>query len=145
MISRWPVLEHHDVTAHDITRDGIITDDALESWLMHARELYIAQNHVLHGLLASGNHLEPSLTAPAGACERLGPAEKVAVSAGIAEVQPESFTLNLRIRPAPADDDIVVNVRAKLRIVSDSGTLVPISAELRDAMISLEHDARHYN
>jgi acyl-CoA thioesterase FadM len=76
---------------------------------------------------------------------RLGPAEKVAVSAGIAEVHAESFTLNLRIRPAPADDDIVVNVRAKLRIVSDSGTVVPISTELRDAMISLEHDARHYN
>jgi acyl-CoA thioesterase FadM len=145
MISRWPVLEHHDVTTHDVTADGIIRDDALEAWLMHARELYIAQNHVLHALLAAGNHLEPSLTAPAGACERIGPAQQVAVSAGVAEVLPQSFTLSLRVRPAPADDDIAVNVRVPIRIVADDGSAVPISAELRDAMIELEHDARHYN
>lgn len=144
MISRWPVLEHHDVTSHDVTPEGIVADDVLESWLMHAREAYIAQNHVLHALLNAGAHLEPSLTAPEGACERIGRASKVAVSAGVAEVLPESFTLNLRVRPVDADD-VAVTVRTPIQIVSDSGEVVPISTELRDAMIELEHDARHYN
>jgi acyl-CoA thioesterase FadM len=145
VISRWPVLEHHAVTSHDVTPDGIIADEALEAWLMHAREAYIAQNHELHAVLNAGAHLEPSLTAPAGACERLGPASKVAVSAGVAEVHPDSFTLSLRVRPAPSDADVSVNVRTQLRIVDGAGTTVPISTELRDAMIALEHDARHYN
>ena len=145
MISRWPVLEHHDVTSHDVTTDGIIADEALEAWLMHAREAYIAQNHVLHAMLTAGAHLEPSLTAPAGACERIGPAKRVAVSAGVAEILLNSFTLSLRIRPAPSDDDVAVNVRVPIRIVSDSGSVVEITTELRDAMIALEQEARHYN
>lgn len=144
MISRWPVLEHHQVTAHDVA-NGVVTEAALAAWAMQAREAYVAQNHALHGALGHGLHLDIELRHLDVARRRIGAPTRVAVSAGVGEVHPDSFTLNTRVRALDTDDEVAVTVPAVIRLVADDGAVAPITKELRDAMTALEREARHHN
>lgn len=144
MISRWPVLQHHQVTTHDMA-DGCISGQALQAWAWSAREYYLTQNHELHGLLGHGLHLDYDIKNVKQACLRIGAPDEVAVSVGVGEVREDSFTLNTRVRALGTKRDIAVTVPTVVRLVNDDGEIQPIDQAVRDAMIVLEHDAQHYN
>jgi acyl-CoA thioesterase FadM len=144
VLERWPVLQHHQVTAHDVKR-GRITRQALEAWAWSARERYLTQNHELHGLLGHGMHLDYEIGDVDDACLRIGAPSQVAVSAGVGAVDDDSFTLNTRVRAIDTKDEIAVTVPTTVRLVTDDGVVQPVTQEMRDAIAALERDAEHYN
>src|SRR5215475_11371125 len=115
MISRWVVLEHHQVTEHDVA-NGFITPQALRAWVLSAREDYLGQNHVLHGIMGHGMHLDYDMQRVDEACLRIGAPTHVAVSAGVGEVHDDSFTLNTRIRALDTDAESAVTVPTVIQI-----------------------------
>lgn len=143
-LRRWPVLEHHAVTDHDVA-DGCVTPEALQAWALSVREDYLSQNHELHRLLGHGLHLDYDLREVADSCLRLGAPARVAVSAGVTEVRPDSFTLTTRIRTLGGNDELAVDVSTTVRLVADDGSVQELDPGVRDAIGALEAGAGHLN
>jgi hypothetical protein len=139
ILSRWPILHEHEVTAADLAGDGLIRSATLDGWITAARTDYFAST----SLAGRDLHLVPRR--PLDPREVLGSPPSVAISVGVAEIHPDSFTLNVRLRPLGSHADRPVTVRYVVTVRRPDGSAQAISTELRDELIALEHSAAHFN
>lgn len=140
IVSRWVVLQHHDIGAEDVVRD-----DAVEQWVTEGRDAYLDQCRELRELQRSGLVLRTRYSAlPTGA--QLGQPTRVTVSAGATEVFPTSFTMAFRLRSYGPADDAVFNLTCAVSLEDPhTGEAQELGAAIRDELIALEHAARHTN
>ncbi len=76
----------------------------------------------------------------------LGGPASVAVSASATEVHPDSFTVAIRIRPLGGARDAPVDLVSVIRLENAvTGGTHPVTGDIRDELISLEHSATHFN
>lgn len=131
-MTRWVVLDDRTVT-------GPITASTLTAWIDAAVDAYLERCPLLQrpGLALS------KTTRALPPAERLGEPDEVAVSASVSEVHPDSFTLSVRIRSA---HDTAVNAKCVVTLSdSTSGEQLPVTNDIRDELIALEHSAQHFN
>lgn len=145
-VSRWPVLQEHQVAAGDLDADGVVRDERVARWIAAARSAYLRRCAALRRVReASGLELqERAAPLPPGAA--LGRPAAVVVTAGVREIWPSSFAVAVRLRPVGGERDHAVNVACIVRLV-DPATGQPreLGPEIRDELIALEHAAEHYN
>jgi acyl-CoA thioesterase FadM len=145
-LSRWPVLQEHQVTAGDLDAGGVVGDRSVARWVADARSAYCARCAALRRRLEdAGLELEvQSATLPPGAS--LGRPATVLVTAGVREVWPSAFAIAVRLRPLDGDRDTAVNATCVMRLVDPAaGEPRELGDEVRDELIALEHAAEHFN
>src|SRR3954452_3040737 len=144
-VSRWVVLQQHDVASADLDDAGTVRDDALERWIVAARDEYLDQCHELRERQRAGRLLRFRLADLPTAALRGSPSRGT-VSAGATEIFPTSFTMAFRIRSYGSNDDAVVNVTCAVSLEDRrTGEAEELGDNIRDELIALEHAARHTN
>jgi acyl-CoA thioesterase FadM len=145
-LSRWPVLQEHQVTPGDLDDGGVVADRSVARWVDGARAAYLDRCAALRRRQRqAGLELEvQSATLPPGAA--LGRPATVLVTAGVREVWPSSFAVAVRLRPVGGDRDTAVNATCVLRLVDPAaGEPRELGDEVRGELIALEHAAEHFN
>jgi len=135
-MTKWSVLQEHDVVPGDLDAEGFVTDRAITAWVESACSAYLGQSDRLH----SARH---DTDLPRGT--RVERPEQVVVSATATEVHPSSFTIAVRLRPIGATADEALNAMCVVTLEDPSGQVQPVDDGVRDELIALEHAARHYN
>jgi hypothetical protein len=144
-VSRWVVLQQHDVAPGDLDDAGAVRADALDRWIVATRDEYLDQCTEVRERQRSGLliRFRPDAV-PAGALP--GRPASVTVSAGAKELYPDSFTMAFRIRAYGGTDDTVVNVACVVSLEDPAtGAVQELGDAIRDQLIALEHAARHTN
>jgi hypothetical protein len=118
ILSTWPVVVELPLRADDRDADGFVTHDGIERLFAEARAAYAAEC--------------PELDLDAATIGEL------VLQRGAVEVFPDTFTMDLRIRPAEG------------RGIAGSASCVVAPAggvadELRSRLIALAQTARHYH
>lgn len=145
-VSRWPVLEEHEVMPDDVDAGGVVRDASVARWVAGARDAYLGALVALHELRErAGLELRERVEGvPQGAA--LGRPKIVAVSAGVREVKPTSFALALRLRAMGGDRDAVANLACVVWLEDPAtGEPAELGDGVRDELIALEHAAQHMN
>jgi hypothetical protein len=146
IVSRWPVLEQHAVDTTQLDVDGAVRADLACEWIAAACDSYLQRCPLLQ------NDSEPDdleiqcspVALPAGALS--GRPTSVAISVGVSEFFPTSFTMTIRIRPFGGEDDRVVNLARDVTIANvATGDAQPLRREVRDELIAHAHAARYTN
>lgn len=146
IITRWPVLQEHPVTADDLDVNGDVSDAAVERWTTAARSAYLRRCSVLRKVQErSGLELQSrAINVPSGTA--LGRPTTVMVTASVTEVRPRSLVISVRIRPIGGDSHDTVDAAWVIRLVDQaSGQVHDINDDIRDYLIALERSAEHYN
>jgi acyl-CoA thioesterase FadM len=145
MVRKWPVLQEHPVTAADLAPDGVVGEQGVARWVEAARSEYVQRCEVVQRLLGGGARLRARITRqPPGAS--LGRPEAVVVSAGVTEIRPDSFSVAVRLRPVGGEHEVAVNAACLIQLEDPAtGDPLPITDDIRDELIALEHAAAHYN
>ena len=139
--SRWVVARQVPVAAADLDADGLVAGAALEHWIVDACDAYLERCTVLRAFEEQAG-LERSLRVGAlPDASRLGDATAVLVSSRATEFLPDSLTIAVRVRSA----DGVVDTTCDLQLQDAAGSAVPLTDEIRDELIALEHAAAHVN
>jgi len=145
IMTRWPVLQAHAVTEHDLDAEGTISDDTVQRWVAAARLAYLDRCAVLRAQEQSGLVLRHR----PGALSRgalLGRPTDVVVTASATEVRPTSFTISVRLRPGGGDRELPVNATCVIDLEDElTGEARELGTEIRDELIALEHSAMHFN
>jgi hypothetical protein len=146
IVTKWVVLEHHDVTADDLGAAGVPRDDVVVRWIESARDAYLDCCPILRDQAAATGcivHCEIG-DVPAGA--QFASASSVSVSAGATEFWPDAFTLAVRIRGFGPADGAACNVDCRVSLVDPAtGSSRDLGDDVRDELIALAHAAQHYN
>jgi hypothetical protein len=132
ILSTWPVVVELPLRAEDRDGDGFVTHDGIERLFAEARAAYAAECPELDLDAATISELvlqRGAVAAPGGAA---------VVGVAVVEVFPDTFTMDLRIRPAEG------------RGIAGSASCVVAPAggvadELRSRLIALAQTARHYH
>lgn len=139
--SRWVVAQQLPVAAADLGADGLVIAAALERWIVGACDAYLERCSVLRAVQEQAR-LERKLRIGAlPDSARLRGATAVLMSARATEFRPDSFTIAVRVRAA----DGVLDTTCDLRLEDAAGCAVPLTDEIRDELIALEHAAMHIN
>src|SRR5262245_9585306 len=96
IVTKWVVLEEHEVGADDRGPAGVLRDDVVAGWIDAARDAYLDRCSVLTGKAAATGctlRCEPDAL-PTGA--HFAGSTSVVVSAGATEFWPDAFTLAVR-------------------------------------------------
>lgn len=118
---------------------GPITAGTLTAWIDSATEAYLDRCPLLR---RSGLVLR-KLTLAHPPVAMLGEPDSVIVSASAADVYLDSFTLSVRVRSA---HDTALNAKCVVTLAdSATGEPLPVTNEIRDQLIALEHAAEHFN
>jgi len=118
---------------------GPVTAETVAAWIDSATGAYLDRCPPLRrpGLLLR----KRTLAHPPAAM--LGEPDSVIVSASAAEVHLDSFTMSLRIRSA---HDTALNAKCVVTLAdSATGGPLPVTNDIRDQLIALEHAAEHFN
>ncbi len=118
---------------------GAVTAETVAAWFDSATEAYLDRCPLLRrpGLVLRKRTLAHP---PAG---MLGEPDSVIVSASAAEVHLGSFTLSVRVRSAP---DTALNAKCVVTLAdSATGGPMPVTNDIRDQLIALEHAAEYFN
>jgi acyl-CoA thioesterase FadM len=146
VVSKWVVLQSHAVAPDDLDADGVLRDDVVARWLDDTRRDYLDRCAVLCDAAEQGGlavHCEMA-ELPSGA--QFGAPETVNVSAGATEVWPDSFRIAFRIRSFGAGDDAAFNTSCVVSLEDPAtGARIELGDDVRDELIALAHDARHFN
>jgi hypothetical protein len=126
--TRWPVVVPLPVEPGDRDDDGRLTAAGVERLFTRASAEYFA---LCTTIVAS-----PELRRCAVAPGTVPVGAEVTVSVGVVEIYPESFDMDVRIRPAERDG-IAASGRCSLAPVGG------VSESMRDEFIALAHAARH--
>ncbi len=141
--TRWAVVAEHEVDPGDRTDDGRIAPTAVEGWLDAIWRQYLDGCPEIEATRAASGldlQIRKSPLAP------LPAAPRVVVTASATEVLPRSFVLAARLRTLGGDDDRALNATCQVQLVDPTDeTPHEITSELRDALITIEHAARHFN
>jgi len=118
---------------------GPVTAATVAAWIDSATEAYLDRCPLLR---RPGLRLHKrTLSHPPD--EMLGEPDSVVVSASAAEIHLDSFTLSVRVRSAY---DTALNAKCVVTLAdSATGEPLPVTNELRDQLIALEHAAEHFN
>lgn len=146
IMTKWLVLQEHQVTVDELGADGTVPDELVERWVTAARLAYLDHCQALRqeqersGLMLG--HRPRAM--PSGAL--LGRPSSVVVTATASEVRPSSFTISVRLRPVDGDREAPVNASCVIRLEDgQTGEVRELGKAVRDELIALEHSARHYN
>ena len=140
--SRWVVAHEINVAAADLDADGVATDAAVERWIRAACAAYLERCTALRVLQEQGG-FEFSVGhrrehRPHEGARR----DRRARERGRAtEFLPDSFRIAVRVRSAEG----VLDTTCAVRLEDAAGVAVPLTDEIRDELIALEHDAQHVN
>jgi acyl-CoA thioesterase FadM len=146
VVSKWVVLESHAVAPDDLDAEGVLRDDAVARWIDDARRAYLDCCAVLR---AAGERAGLAINCemaelPTGA--QFGAPETVNVSAGATEVWPDSFRIAFRIRSFGSMGDMAFNTSCTVSLEDPAtGERAEIGDDVRDELIALAHNARHFN
>jgi acyl-CoA thioesterase FadM len=144
-VSRWVVLQQHDVAPGDVDDAGAVRDDTIAGWIANARDEYLDQCREVRERQRAGQlvRFRPG-EVPAGAL--VGNPTSVVVSAGATEIYPTSFTMAFRIRSYGSADDAAVNAACEVSLEDPAtGETQELGDAIRDELIALEHAARYTN
>jgi acyl-CoA thioesterase FadM len=129
------------VAAADLDADGLVTGAALERWIVDACDAYLERCTVLRAFQEQAG-LERKLRIGARPdASRLGDATAVLVSSRATEFLPDALTIAVRVRSA----DGVVDTTCTFQLHDAAGSAAPLTDEIRDELIALEHAASHTN
>jgi acyl-CoA thioesterase FadM len=146
ILTRWPVLQEHPVTAKDLDVHGSICDAAVARWAVAARSEYLGRCSALRKVQErSGLELQSrAINVPLGTA--LGRPTTVIVTASVTEVRPRSFVISVRIRPTGGNSRDTIDAASVIRLVDPaSGQVHHIGEDVRDDLVALERSAEHYN
>jgi hypothetical protein len=142
--TRWAVVAEHDVGPADRAEDGTLVAAAVEAWLDAVWRAYLDGCPEVAATCAARALDLRMRTAPLPG--PLPAAARVVVTASATEVLPRAFVLAARLRTLGGDDDRVLNATCEVQLVDPAdGTPQEISRDLRNALITIEHAARHLN
>ncbi|MCW6010935.1 hypothetical protein K1W54_41270 [Micromonospora sp. CPCC 205371] len=145
-MTKWAVLQEHQVGERDLDAAGAVSDDALARWVDAAREAYLDGCPTL---LAAGREPGVALrhrTAALPSAALLGRPEDVVVTASVKEFRPASFTIAVRVRPGGGDREMPLNASCVIRLDDTAtGEARELGNEIRDELIALEQGASYYN
>jgi hypothetical protein len=146
IVTKWVVLEHHDVTADALDAGGGLRDGVVAGWIGSIRDAYLDCCPVLRDKAAATGlavRCEPG-DVPEGA--KFAGVSSVSVSAGATEFWPDAFTLAVRIRGYGGADEPACNVECRVALVDPAtGEPSELGDDVRDELIALAHAAQHYN
>ena len=146
ILTRWPVLQEHPVTAEDLDANGRLRDEAVERWTSAARLAYIGRCAALREI-----HERPALelrfrTITLPSAEVLGHPTSVVVTAHVTEILPTSLAMTVRIRPIVGGSQRTLDAAWVVSVVERlSGEVLSIGDGIRADLIELERGAEHYN
>jgi hypothetical protein len=146
IVSRWPVLVRYAVDTTQLDADGTVRADIAREWIAAACDAYVQRCPVLldNGAPNDRNIRCSPVALPAGALG--GRPTAVAISVGVSEFFPTSFTMTIRVRPFGGDDDRPVNLAREVTIENvTTGEAQPLGREIRDELIAHAHAAQHTN
>jgi acyl-CoA thioesterase FadM len=146
IVTRWPVLQEHRVSAEDLDANGGVRDEAVEGWAIAARSAYLARCPVLQEV-QERSRLElqhRAVSSPSGAA--LVRPTIVVVTASAPEVRSRSFVIAVRIRPTGGNSHVTVDAAWVVRLVDPTtGEVQGIGDDIRDELIGLERSAQYFN
>jgi hypothetical protein len=146
IVTKWVVLESHDVMTDDRDDAGGLRDDVVVLWIESVRDAFLDCCPVLRDKAAATRCVVRSDLADVPAGAAFSGATSVSVSAGATEFWPDAFTLAVRIRGYGAADEPVCNVDCRMSLVdAASGEPIELGDGVRDELIALAHAAQHYN
>ena len=132
LVSTWPVVMELPVGDEDRDADGVLTDDGVERLFAEARSAYADLCPELDLAAATVSEL---VRRPGGVA---APGRAAVVGVAVVEVFPETFTMDLRVRPAEGSG---IAASASCTVAPAGG----VGAELRSRLIALAQTARHYH
>ena len=132
ILSTWPVVVELSLRAEDRDGDGFLTDEGIDRLFAEARAAYAAECPELD--LASVDVRDVVLRRGAVAA----PGDAVLVGVAVVEVFPDTFTMDLRIRPAEGSG---IAGSASCVVAPAGG----VTGELRSRLIALAQTARHHH
>ena len=146
VVSKWVVLESHTVAPDDLDAECVLRDEVVARWIDDTRRAYLDRCSVLRDTADRAGlavHCEMA-ELPTGA--QFGAPETVNVSAGATEVWPDSFRIAFRIRSFGSVDDAAFNTSCTVSLQDPAtGERAEIGDDVRDELIALAHNARHFN
>jgi acyl-CoA thioesterase FadM len=141
--SRWVVRSEQPVGSDDLDADGVISAGAVQRWATAASRDYLDRCAALQAMIGA-RRLDVRIQVAAVAdAARLGRVESVIVSAGATELRSTDFTIAVRVR-ATSDDAVGVECRVAVADPA-TGDATPLSDDVRDELIALEHGAAQFN
>ncbi len=146
LVSKWVVLESHAVAPDDLDTEGQLRDDVVAGWIDDARRAYLDRCAVLRDTSErTGRVVRCEMgELPRGA--QFGAPDTVNVSAGATEVWPDAFRIAFRIRGFGTGDDPACNTSCTVSLEDPAnGERCALGDDVRDELIALAHDARHFN
>jgi hypothetical protein len=145
VLTKWSVLQDHPVGPTELDAEGAVRADVLEAWIDAACREYLAQCDVVERTRA-GSDLAVSLRHdPIPVAALPGRPAEVYVSASATEIWPAAFAISVRLRPINGASDRMCNVVCRVELRHADGTPAELGDEIRDELIALEREARHYN
>ena len=132
ILSTWPVVVELPLRAEDRDGEGFLTDDALERLFAEARAAYAADCPELDLVTAAVTDVVLRRGAVAA------PGDLALVGVAVVEVFPDTFTMDLRIRPAEGSG---IAGSASCVVAPAGG----VGGELRSRLIALAQTARHHH
>jgi hypothetical protein len=146
IVTKWVVLESHDVTGDDLDAAGRLRDDVVTRWIESVRDAYLGRCPVLRDKAAAAGYTVRCEPAALPEAARFDGATSVSVSAGATEFWPDAFTLAVRIRGYGGDDEPSCNIDCRVSLVDPgTGESIDLGDDVRDELIALAHAAQHYN
>jgi hypothetical protein len=146
ILTRWPVVQRHDVREEDLDAAGAVRSEVVDELIASARRAYLERCTVAEDL-RSRERLEFAWQGEELARDDLsGRPETLIVSASVAEFRPTSFTVTVRVRPVGGDNDRPVNSRCAVRLEDpETHEARELGSDVRDELIALEQGAQQFN
>lgn len=146
ILTRWPVVQRHDVADEDLDAHGVVRSEVVDRLIVAARRAYVERCVVVQELCAR-EKLEFAWQAEELARDDVsGRPETLVVSASVAEFRPTSFTVTVRVRPVGGDSDRPANSRCAVRLEDpETHEARELGNDVRDELIALEQGAQQFN
>ena len=146
IVSKWVVLQHHDVGADDLDANGALRDDVVAGWIGDACAAYLAHCPVLHETAERNGCVVRTETRVLPRAADLGTPTVVNVSAGATEIWPTEFAVEVRLRTYGSAGDVACSASCRVSVVDPGrGDAQELGDAIRDELIALAHAARHFN
>ena len=136
--TRWRVIIHRTATAGERDGHGRVEHGVLNGWL---RELVDA-------IVEDCPDIEAEATGQGATVEvgdevvmgEIAGEGEVAIGGGVTEIYQTSLGVSAKFR----SEDSVATGSCRIRLLTSSGSPIPVSDRLRDALIARAHAARHF-
>ena len=136
--TRWRVIIHRTATAGDCDPQGRVDSDVLNGWLRDVVKAVLEDcTDIVAEASGQGGTVEVGDEVVMG--EIAGEGE-VAIGGGVTEIYPTSLGVSAKFR----SEESVATGSCRIRLLTPSGSPIPVSDRLRDALIARAHAAPHF-